>query len=54
MKILEVLLISLALRDMNKNEESFVMSVCAAISDNTVGKEFENLTLNDRNFKLIL
>ncbi len=25
---------------MNKNDESFVMLVCAAISDNVVGKEF--------------
>ena len=38
---------------MNKNDESFVMLVCAAISENVVGKEFGKLIANsyenDRN-----
>lgn len=54
LKYLEVLLVFLASRDMNKNEESLLMSVCAAISDNAIGKEFERLALKNRNFGLIL
>ena len=54
LKYLEVLLVFLATRDMNKNEESLLLSVCAAISDNAIGKEFERLALKNRNFGLIL
>ena len=49
-----MLLVFLASRDMNENEESLLMSVCAAISDNAIGKEFERLALKNRNFGLIL
>ena len=33
---------------MNKNEESFEISICTTISDDDVGKEFEKLNLKKK------